>query len=356
MHGNLMKAKLLSVLKYLFFIALGAFFVWLSVRHLTYDKWEQIKHAVARGRKWVIIPVVLFLLIAHYSRAIRWKLLMEPLGYKPSNFNVFAAVMIGYLVNAGAPRLGEVFKCTLLARYEKFRVDKLIGTILIERAVDLVCLIIVFVSALIVQGDIFGEMMRSLAKEFFYDKTGHLSTKKLILALSAVFIFFLLFYFILKRFGHIDIIARIKRSIKNVLHGLSSIKNLEHKGWFIFHCALIWTMYWFATTVGLYALKETQYLGLPGGLAALVVGTVGIILTPGGIGAYPVLIAQLLGLYGLDPETTGIASGTLMWAAQTAIILLGGMICFGLISRFNKTKVTVTNSKQAFQPDIISKN
>src|SRR5678815_907736 len=85
-----------------------------------------------------------------YSRAMRWKLLMEPLGYKPSNFNVFAAVMIGYLVNSGAPRLGEVFKCTLLARYEKLRVDKLIGTILIERAVDLVCLIIVFISALIV--------------------------------------------------------------------------------------------------------------------------------------------------------------------------------------------------------------
>jgi uncharacterized membrane protein YbhN (UPF0104 family) len=112
-----MKAKFLTVLKYLFFIALGGFFVWLSVRHLTYEKWEQIKDAVARGRKWVILPVILFLLIAHYSRAMRWKLLMEPLGYKPSNFNVFAAVMIGYLVNAGAPRLGEVFKCTLLARY-----------------------------------------------------------------------------------------------------------------------------------------------------------------------------------------------------------------------------------------------
>ena len=115
-------------------------------------------------------------------------------------------------------------------------------------------------------------------------------------------------------------------------------------------------MYWFASTAGLYALKETQYLGLPGGLAALVVGTVGIILTPGGIGAYPVLIAQLLGLYGLDPETTGIASGTLMWAAQTAIILLGGMICFGLISRYNKKKIIPSNSEQALQADILSKN
>ena len=351
-----MKTRLLTILKYLFFIALGGFFVWLSVRHLTPEKWEDIKNAVARGRKWVIFPVIIFLLIAHYSRAIRWKLLMEPLGYKPSNFNAFAAVMIGYLVNSGAPRLGEVFKCTLLARYEKLRVDKLIGTILIERAVDLVCLIIVFISALIVEGDIFGQMMKGLAEEFFYDKTGHLSSQKLLIAIGGFVLFLTLFYIILKRFGHIDIIARIKKSIKNILHGLSSINNLEHKGWFIFHSVLIWTMYWFASTAGLYALKETQDLGLSGGLAALVVGTVGIILTPGGIGAYPVLIAQLLGLYGLDPETTGIASGTLMWAAQTAIILLGGMICFGLIAKYNKKNVIPSNSEQAFQEDILSKN
>ena len=351
-----MKTKFLTVLKYLFFIALGGFFVWLSVRHLTHEKWEQIKHAVARGRKWVILPVILFLLIAHYSRAMRWKLLMEPLGYKPSNFNVFAAVMIGYLVNAGAPRLGEVFKCTLLARYEKFRVDKLIGTILIERAVDLVCLIIVFISALIVEGDIFGQMMKSLAKEFFYDKTGHLSTEKLLIASGGFILFLILFYIVLKRFGHIDIIARIKKSIKNIIHGLSSINNLEHKGWFIFHSLLIWTMYWFASTAGLYALKETQYLGLPGGLAALVVGTVGIILTPGGIGAYPVLIAQLLGLYGLDPETTGIASGTLMWAAQTAIILIRWHDLFWIDLEIQQKENHSFKFEEAFQADIISKN
>ena len=331
-----MKAKFLTILKYLFFLALGGFFVWLSVRNIDYEKWEQIKGAVARGRKWVILPVILFLLTAHYSRAIRWKLLMEPLGYKPSTFNAFATVMIGYLVNAGAPRLGEVFKCTLLARYEKFKVDKLIGTILVERAVDLVCLIIVFILAIIVQGDIFGQMMTDLLKSFFHDKAGNLSKRKLMIATGVFILFLILFYIVLKRFGHIDIIARIKKVIKNIIHGLSSIRYLQHKWLFIFHSLLIWTMYLLASTAGLYALKETQYLGLPGGLAALVVGTIGIILTPNGIGAYPALIAQLLGLYGLDPDTTGNASGWLMWAAQTAIILIGGMICFGLITRHNR--------------------
>lgn len=347
-----MKAKFLTILKYLFFLALGGFFVWLSVRNIDHEKWEQIKGAVARGRKWVIIPVILFLVLAHYSRAMRWKLLMEPLGYKPSNFNAFATVMIGYLVNAGAPRLGEVFKCTLLARYEKFKVDKLIGTILVERAVDLVCLFIVFILAIVLQGDIFGQMMTDLLKSFFHDKAGNLSQRKLIIATGIFILFLVIFYIILKRFGHIDIIARIKKVIKNIIHGLSSIRYLQHKGLFIFHSVLIWTMYLLASTAGLYALKETQYLGLTGGLAALVVGTIGIILTPNGIGAYPALIAQLLGLYGLDPDTTGNASGWLMWAAQTAIILIGGMICFGLLSRYNKKrKMGIVNGVQAAAPE-----
>lgn len=352
-----MKAKFLTVLKYLFFLVLGGFFVWLSIRNVDHNKWEEIKNAVARGRKWVILPVILFLLIAHYSRAIRWKLLMEPLGYKPSNFNAFAAVMIGYLVNAGAPRLGEVFKCSLLARYEKFKVDKLIGTILIERAVDLVCLIIVFISALIAQGDIFGQMMTDLLKSFFHDKTGRLSKEKLLIFSGILVLVLVIFYFILKKLGHIDIVARIKRAIKNIIHGLSSIRYLEHQGWFIFHSLLIWTMYWLASTAGLYALRETQYLGLSGGLAALVVGTVGIILTPNGIGAYPALIAQLLGLYGLDPDTTGTAVGWLMWSAQTAIILVGGMTCFMLISRYNKKRlVALSNSSETVPPELLSKN
>lgn len=331
-----MKIKLLTFAKYFFFLALGIFFVWLSVRNINHENWEQIKDAVARGRKWVILPVILVLLMAHYSRAIRWKLLMEPLGYQPSNFNVFAAVMIGYLVNAGAPRLGEVFKCTILARYEKVKVDKLIGTILIERAVDIVCLFFVFFLAILFQGKIFGLYMNELLTRFFHDKTGSLSVTKLSVAIGIFLFLMLVFYIILKRFGHIDLIAKIKGVIKNILHGLSSIRYLRQNGWFIFHSILIWTLYYLASTLGLYALRETQVLGFAGGLTTLAVGTVGMILTPNGIGAYPLLIAQLLSLYGLNADTTGNASGWLMWSAQTFIVLVGGLVCFILISRFNK--------------------
>jgi uncharacterized membrane protein YbhN (UPF0104 family) len=331
-----MKINFTSLLKYIFFLALGVFFVWLSVKGINHEKWLQIKAALTQGRKWVIIPVIIMLLLAHYSRAIRWKLLMEPLGYKPSNFNAFAAVMIGYLVNTGVPRLGEVFKCTLLARYENAKVDKLIGTILIERAVDVVCLLVVFLFAIILQGDIFGGFMMDLLRQFFHDKTGKLSFTKLIIAGSIFLLLLIVFYIILKRFGHIDVVAKIKAVIKNVIHGLLSIRNLQHKGLFLFHTVLIWGLYLLSTLAGLYALKETQHLGIPGAITTLAVGSVGMIITPGGIGAYPLLVAQLISLYGLDAETTGNACGWLLWSAQTFIILVGGLICFALISRYNK--------------------
>lgn len=339
-----MKQHLFTLAKYFFFFALGVFFVWLSVRNINQENWEQIKHAIARGRKWIIFPVILVLLVAHYSRAIRWKLLMEPLHYQPAMFNVFSAVMIGYLVNTGAPRLGEIFKCTLLARYEKVKVDKLIGTILTERAVDILCLLVVFLLAILFQGQIFSQYMNDLLLRFFHDKTGSLSLTKLFFA-AGIFLFaLLLFYIILKKFGHIDLVFKIKTIIKNILQGLFSIRYLQHKGWFLFHTLVIWIMYFLASTLGLYALRETQVLGFAGGLTTLAVGTVGMILTPNGIGAYPLLIAQLLGLYGLNADTTGNAAGWLMWTAQTFIVVAGGLLCFIFISRFNKKQSTLETS------------
>jgi uncharacterized membrane protein YbhN (UPF0104 family) len=339
-----MKINYKSFFKYLFFLALGIFFVWLSIKNLNKDHWLQIKSAVAHGRKWVIAPVVIMLLLAHYVRALRWKLLMEPLEYRPTNFNAFAAVMTGYLVNTGVPRLGEVFKCTLLARYEKFKIDKLIGTILIERAVDVISLLVIFFIAIILQGDIFGQFMIDLLTKFFHDKAGKLSSTKIVIAGTIFVLLIVVFYIILKRFGHIDIIAKIKGVIKNILHGLSSIRYLKHKGLFILHSVLLWGLYLFSTYAGLFALKETEHLGIASAITTLAVGSVGMILTPGGIGAYPLLVSQLIGLYGLDAFTTGTASGWLLWSAQTFIVLAGGLFCFALISRYNKKRIAVEAS------------
>jgi len=331
-----MKKPILTILQYLFFFGLGILFVWLTVKDINKEQWQHIKTSIQQARHWLIVPALLLLLMAHYSRALRWKILMEPLGYKPSNFNTFAAVMIGYLVNAGVPRLGEVVKCTLLSRYEKVRADRLVGTIVMERAVDVVCLLLVFIAALIFQGGFIGEHLAAKFSSFFRDETGHTSIRKMMIVLGAIIVFAAVLYVILKRFGHIDAVGKIKEVLRGILHGLTSIRLIQHKGWFLFHTVLIWLLYLSATTVGIFALRETAHLGFGGGLTTLAVGSVGMIITPGGIGAYPLLVAKLMGWYDLDENTIGNALGWLLWSVQTLIILLGGVVFFALFSYHNK--------------------
>jgi len=341
-----MKKSILTILQYLFFLGIGILFVWLSIKDIHEAQWLQIKNALSRARHWLIIPVVLLLFISHYSRALRWKILMEPMGYHPSTFNTFAAVMIGYLVNAGVPRLGEVVKCTILSRYEKVRADRLVGTIVMERAVDVVCLLIVFIAAMVYQWHVIGDFMVTSFQNFFQDKTGETSFTKIAITLGSVVVFFIILYTILKKFAHINAVAKIKEILKGVLHGLSSIRLIKHKGAFLFHTVFIWVLYLLSTTLGIYALQETAHLGFAGGITTLAVGSVGMIIAPGGIGAYAFLVAKLMKLYGLDEETIGTALGWLLWSVQTIIILIGGLIFFALFSHYNKNKHIVNKQEE----------
>lgn len=333
-----MKKRLITLLQYLFFLGLGIFFVWLTVKDITAADWQHIKYSLVNARHWMILPAMGLLLLSHYCRAIRWKILMEPLGYTPSTFNTFATVMIGYLVNAGVPRLGEVVKCTLLSRYENVRADKLVGTIVVERAVDVVCLLVIFLLSLLFQGHVVGSYVSELFTNFFHDQTGRFSASRLVLVALGVMAFFALLYYLLRRFGHIDAIGKVRGVLQGILHGLGSIRYIRHKGLFLFHSVFIWVLYLASTTIGILALRETDHLGLGGGLTTLAVGSVGMIITPGGIGAYPLFVANLMGLYHIDITTIGMALGWLLWSVQTLIILAGGIVFSALFSYYNKKR------------------
>ena len=143
-----MKKRLRTILQYIIFLGLGILFAWLSLKNLDDEKLAKIKTAFANARHWLVIPVFIILFLSHYVRAMRWRLLIGSLGYPSSKMNAFFAVMIGYLVNQGVPRLG------VLSRYEKIPVDKLIGTIILERIIDALTLLIIFGITLAIQPDL----------------------------------------------------------------------------------------------------------------------------------------------------------------------------------------------------------
>jgi glycosyltransferase 2 family protein len=330
-----MNKKILGIFQYVFFLGLGIFLVWWSLQKVQPQDWEDIKGAFLRARYWLIIPVIVALLASHYSRAIRWKILMEPLGYKPRLSNTYLAVLIGYMANLAFPRLGEVLKCTVLARYEKVPADKLVGTIVAERVFDVICLILVMLIAFFTQTDIIGDYLSARVNELFGSKTGGVSTTKILLLLGGFILFLFIVWFILRKLAHISFIQKIKQIIRGVWHGLTSVRYIKNKGWFIFHTIFIWVMYFVSVRIGMYALAETSIYGTKPSISVLSTGSIAMILAPSGIGFYPIFVQQTMELYGLS-YPMGIAFGWLMWTVQFFQQLLSGFVALLLFPYFNK--------------------
>lgn len=336
-----MKKKIINALKYSVFLGIGVFLVWWSLQQIPPDKWDEFKLSLRTAKFALLIPVFIILSSSHVLRSIRWKILMQPMGYKPSTVNVFFAVMIGYLTNLAIPRLGEVVRCTLLTRYEKIPTEKLLGTIVVERAFDVICLMLFFVIAFATQYEVVGEYGRELLMVIFTNKTGSISITKVaivVIVLVAIIIAIKVWF---NQFAHLKIVIALKKILKGVVEGLASIKNLQQKGKFLWCTAGIWTLYVVGTWVGLQATQGTEHLGIAVAISGLAFASLGMIATPGGIGAYALFLAKVLEKNGVA-YPIGYANGTLQWFAQFLIVVLVGFVCLGLLPWYNKKKEPLT--------------
>src|ERR1700761_9516384 len=279
-----MKKILLTALQYLFFAALAAFFVWLSLKDMNAQSWAQLRDALDRANYWLLIPVLGLLLASHWLRALRWRQLIQPMGYEPSRINCFLGVMIGYFVNLGAPRLGEVIKCSILARYEKVSADKLVGTIVAERAFDVVCLAVVFGLTLIFQYDIIHSLTAGNSDLLFRNQNGQVSWLKIGSGIAVVLFIFLTGRWALKRFQHIAAIRKVRTIFINIWHGLISVKDVKNKPMFFVYTVGIWCMYLLSTWMGFFAISATSHLTIVDALSVLAMGSIAMIVSPGGTG------------------------------------------------------------------------
>jgi uncharacterized membrane protein YbhN (UPF0104 family) len=339
-----MNKKILSVVQYILFLGLSIFLVWWSVRKISDKGWEDIKNAFRNANYLLVIPVMITLLLSHYSRALRWKILMEPLGYTPRIFNTYMAVLIGYMANLAVPRLGEVLKCTILARYEKVPADKLVGTIVAERAFDVVCLTLVIITTLLTQADLIGGYINETLNEILKSKAGSFSTTRIIIMLAVLLVVIVSAIIVLKKFKHIRFIQKIKTIFEGIWHGITSVRYLKNKGWFVFHTIFIWTMYLLSVQIGFWAMKETAGYHIPQALSVLTMGSLAMIVPApgGGLGVYPLFVEKTMLAYNLK-DTLGFAFGQLMWSVQFFFALLSGGIALALLPYFNKQRVNETS-------------
>jgi len=339
-----MKKAVLTIIKYLFFLGLGIFLVWWSIHKMGDKNWEECKTALKTARFILFIPVFFILIASHVSRAMRWRILMKPMGYNPSLVNTFFAVMVGYLANLAVPRLGEVLKCTILGKYEKVPPDKLVGTILVERAIDVVSLLLVFIIAIATQASIIGEYAKKTITSNFLSGNRESMILKLVILIALVVIFYFTLKFIFKKYSEIGLVKKINILFKGVGAGLSSVKNLQNKKAFIFHSIFIWFCYASGTYIGFFVIPQTSDLPIAAAFPVLAFASIGMIVTPGGIGTYQWFIMEVMFLYGIE-ISYGYANGLLQWIAQFFIILIVGFVSLIALPYYNRQSKKTTLAK-----------
>ncbi len=323
-------------MQFIIFLSLGIFLIWFSTKSFTANEINKVKQLVFNAKPIIIVPCILILVLSHYIRAIRWKMLIKPLGKSPGTLNVFLAVLTGFFFNLLFPRLGEVMKCTLLGKYEKIPVDNLIGTMVAERVLDLICLVLVIFLAISTQIDLVG----GYAKELFDQILSKLNASPTaILLMVMIFISLaVIFYVIYIKTRHSSFIIKIKNWMKGIVEGLVSVRQVENKPMFIFYTLAIWFLYLASIRVGFYAMQDLVHLGWVPSLSILTFGSFAMIATQGGIGAYQFAVQKTLLLYGAK-EVSGLAFGWLLWSVQTVMLFITGPISLILLFTLNKKSV-----------------
>lgn len=336
-----MVKKILSLLKYIVFLGGGLLLVWWQLHSMTDEQETQFINAFKSANYILVLPVVIINLLSHLSRSMRWKLLMEPLGYNPSLKNVFGATMVGYLANSAVPRLGEVLKCTLLAKYEKLPADKLIGTILIERTFDLITYLFFIFFTVIIQIDIVGSFVKTKLQKL--TNGSYPWWLKLILLVAIVLLIIFIIKKIFAHFPHNKTLLAIKGFFNGIAQGFVAIKNLKDRRAFILHTIFIWCMYLLQIYLGFKAMDGTAHLSLKAACSVLSLSTLAMILTPGGIGSFPFFVMETLSIYGIA-NSEGNAFGWLIWGVSTGIIIVAGLTSLLVLPYINKKKNEVNFS------------
>lgn len=303
------------------FLALGGvLFYWAISNEDPYQLWNTIKQA---NPFWIFMSMLAGI-ISHFLRALRWNLLLEPMQYKASVASSFHAVIIGYLVNMALPRVGEITRPAVLSKLEKIPFNKLVGTVLVERIVDLIITIILAMCIFIIQFNIIFDQVNEL--------WGHTSLTQM----GTIGIFFsigiVILYWIYKKrewFYQLPIIRKFKSFTEGIIDGVKTVFSLKRKSLFMIYSIGIWIMYFLMPYFVFYALAGTSHLGMSAGLTVLLFGTAAMIVPiPGGVGTFEVLVPSALDIYNINELVA--KSYTLITHAIQFIVIIG----VGIISIF----------------------
>jgi glycosyltransferase 2 family protein len=339
-----LSVKTTRYLKVFIFAFVGVFILWLITRNQDMNKiWDEFTNAKIA---WILLALISGI-ISHIVRAVRWNLLIDPLGETPKLSITFYAQMTGYLANLAVPRLGEITRCGTLARHSKIPFNALAGTVVAERIFDMICLLVLIFLTIVFQ---FTFLKEFLTKYVFDPLTALLSGNQwllLILFFSGL-VLFILFMRYLRGVNreHQSFSAKLKRQILGFWKGFISLALIQNKIWFLFLSIVIWALYFLTVYLCFFALPGTSSLGIADGFTVLVMGSLGVVApVPGGVGTYHFIVITTM----TELLSVNIASATsyayISHATQMVTVLLLGALSWLMLSvRLRRTKEIATIS------------
>lgn len=320
-------------------LAIAIFFMWFALKGMEFEKIEG--YFAKANYLWVFIAAV-FGVAAYWFRAIRWNLLLEPMGYKISNSNAFWTLSFGYLMNLTIPRSGELARSTALFGVEKVPVEKSFGTIILERVVDLVCM-----GGFLVLTFIF----KYEAIVAFYNEANlDINPSKILIAIGILAAGIFSFFYFKDYFKKFPLLEKIINFVEGIFQGLLSIFKLKQKGKFIILSLAIWICYYLAAYLVCFALPETSNFTFADGFFIIVVGTLGMMIpASGGIGAFHAALKLGIGalflstgLSFVEGAEVGLAYAFISHTMQLVIMIVLGLISIPMLA---KARAKLTASK-----------
>jgi uncharacterized protein (TIRG00374 family) len=275
--------------------------------------------------KYVYISIALSL-ISHFIRGYRWTLLLKPLNYNVGSFRAFIAVMVGYFVNLLVPRMGEITRCAILKKTDNVAIPASFGTVLSERILDLLLLILLVVSTVFIEFRVLKNFLAGLLDSMISESntTNYLVLAGILLIVTGTGVY--VYRRNKEAIRSSKLFRKIRPFLYDLLNGLNSIRKVEDKKGFYISTLLIWVLYYLMSYIIVFSFPETSGLDFFAGLSILMAGGLGMAApVQGGIGTYHAFVGGVLMLYGISKEN-GVLFATLLHTSQfISLVIFGGL-------------------------------
>ena len=320
-----MPSRLKSALQYVVILGVTVLLIYFSLRGLKVgdgeNKWDYLLDTWIGAHKGWLAAMAILSILSHVVRAERWRMLLKPVGFHARLRSSFLSLMVGYLVNLIIPRGGEISRSYNLYKLDRIPVVESFGTVVIERIVDLVCLILVIIVSFLFES----QKLLSFIDTLPLSSGGDNKFRILIIAIPALLICALAFYWLVKKNEKLNKI--VSKLWVSFTQGVLSVFKLERKGLFIFYSCVIWLLYFAMSYAVLKAFPSTSGLGFNAVLSLFAIGAIAMAAPlPGGTGSYHVLVPQgLFFLYNI-PLTDAVAFTFIFHGWQTLLYIIFGAL------------------------------